>query len=112
MLVGYLQMSEFFIKLDTISVKGKTEGVDIYTILEPKNIRLAREMRDNIHSKMLWHYSRQEWETAARECDALKGAFDGQLDYYYAMMCDRITEYMNDESLPKDWNGTYVAKSK
>jgi hypothetical protein len=42
----------------------------------------------------------------------LKGSFDGELDYYYNMMRKRITEYMNDESFPKNWKGTFVATSK
>jgi len=102
----------FEIKLDTISVKGKTEGVDIYTVLEPKNLVLAKEMRDNIHDKMLWHYNRQEWTTAALECEALKGSFDGELDYYYDMMIQRIADYELSKKLPRDWNGTFVATSK
>ena len=102
----------FVIKLDTIQVKGKTVGLDIYTVLEPKNLVLAKEMRDNIHSKMLWHYSRQEWKTAALECNALKGCFDGALDYYYDMMIQRIADYELSKKLPKGWDGVYRPTSK
>ena len=97
----------FVIKLDNIAVKGKTVGLDIYTVLEPKNLVLAKEMRDNIHSKMLFHYNRQEWKFAALECNALKGSFDGELDYYYDMMIQRIAEYKLSKKLPKDWDGVY-----
>jgi adenylate cyclase len=102
----------FVIKLDLIAVKGKTVGLDIYTVVEPKNLVLAKEMRDNIHNKMLFHYNRQEWKFAALECNALKGSFDGELDYYYEMMIQRISEYELSKKLPRNWDGVYRPTSK
>ena len=100
----------FEIKLDTISVKGKTEGVDIYTVLTSPThpYTLFRET----HNKMFAHYQAQQWKDAAGLCDSLKGCFDGALDYYYDMMIQRIADYELSKKLPKDWSGTFVATSK
>lgn len=107
---GFLHMNEFFIKLDTISVKGKTEGVDIYTVITsptyPSNI--FRET----HNKMFAHYQAQQWKDAATLCDSLKGSFDGELDYYYDMMIQRIADYELSKKLPKGWDGVYRPTSK
>jgi adenylate cyclase len=103
----------FVIKLDNIAVKGKTVGLDIYTVLQPDRYnRLEFANSRTLHNKMLKHYKKQEWAYASTHCMDLKGSFDGELDYYYNMMRKRIDEYMNDESFPKNWKGTFVATSK
>ena len=103
----------FVIKLDNIAVKGKTIGLDIYTVLQPdKYNRLEYANARTLHNKMLKHYKKQEWAYATTYCMELSGSFDGTLDYYYDMMRKRIHEYMNDASFPKSWHGTFKATSK
>ena len=103
----------FVIKLDNIAVKGKTVGLDIYTVLQPDRYnRLEYANTRTLHNKMFKHYKKQEWAYAITHCMELKGSFDGELDYYYDMMTKRITGYMSDESFPKKWKGTFVATSK
>ena len=103
----------FVIKLDNIAVKGKTVGLDIYTVLQPDRYnRLEYANTRTLHNKMFKHYKKQEWAYAITHCMELKGSFDGGLDYYYNMMTKRITGYMSDESFPKKWKGTFVATSK
>lgn len=103
----------FVIKLDNIAVKGKTVGLDIYTVLQPDRYnRLEYANTRILHNKMFKHYKKQEWAYAITHCMELEGAFDGTLDYYYTMMRKRIAEYMKDESFPKSWAGTFVATSK
>ena len=103
----------FVIKLDNIAVKGKTVGLDIYTVLQPDRYnRLEYANTRTLHNKMFKHYKKQEWAFALTHIMELKGSFDGELDYYYDMMTKRITGYMSDESFPKKWKGTFVATSK
>ena len=103
----------FVIKLDNIAVKGKTVGLDIYTVLQPdKYNKLEFAIARNVHKKMFKHYCKQEWAYASTMCMDLKGSFNGELDYYYDMICKRIHGYMTDESFPKNWKGTFVATSK
>ena len=103
----------FVIKLDNIAVKGKTVGLDIYTVLQPDRYnRLEFANARTVHNKMFKHYCKQEWAYASTMCMDLKGSFNGELDYYYDMICKRIHGYMTDESFPKNWKGTFVATSK
>jgi adenylate cyclase len=102
----------FLIKLDNIAVKGKKVGVDIYTVVDelntaPKDYWTAREE----HNRMLEYYCQQKWASATAKIAALRGCFDGQLDHYYDMMLNRITE-LEQANLPPDWDCVYRASSK
>ena len=103
----------FVIKLDNIAVKGKTVGLDIYTVLQPDRYnRLEFANARTVHNKMFKHYCKQEWAYADTMCMDLIGSFNGELDYYYNMMRKRIHGYMTDETFPKNWKGTFVSTSK
>jgi adenylate cyclase len=103
----------FVIKLDNIAVKGKTVGLDIYTVLQPdRYTKLEFANARTVHNKMFKHYCKQEWAYASTMCMDLTGSFNGELDYYYEMMRKRIAGYMSDKSFPKEWQGTFVATSK
>jgi adenylate cyclase len=98
-----------YLKLDDLAVKGKTVGLDIYTVLDlDKN-----KHRDEIerHNQMHLLYRQQEFKKAISKCVNLKDAFDGQMDAYYDMWIERC-EYMSTQLLPTDWNGVFVAQSK
>jgi adenylate cyclase len=106
---------EFFtIELDCIAVKGKTEGVTIYTVLNMPSSGnsvtewlLAREG----HEEMLASYRRQDWDLAVQQVNDLIGEFDGQLDNYYSLWLERIEE-MRQAGLPDNWDGVFRAQSK
>lgn len=99
----------FTLELDKIAVKGKKEGVNIFTVLpledpEHQASRVA-------HNIMLDMYRTKKWDKATRMCEQLKGHFGGRMHDYYTMMIERIEEYRH-KHLPKDWDGTFVATSK
>ncbi len=100
----------FTLELDCIAVKGKTEGVRIYTVFtKPDNQSwfAAREQ----HNKMLTQYRQQQWDQAIDLVNNLKGNFDNQMDDYYEIWLQRIN-YMRDAELPVDWDGVFRAKDK
>ena len=103
----------FVVELDTIAVKGKKQGVNIYTVLgankdlEAKNYLPFREM----HSMMLDFYRSQKFTQAVDMCEKLIPAFGGEMKNYYSMMIERSQEYI-DNPPPKDWDGVYRATSK
>ena len=102
----------FVLELDTIAVKGKTEGVQIFTVLDTRDHdtgtwNTARE----VHDLMLSCYRKQQWTSARKFTQDLIGEFDGAMDSYYNMWLERIEE-MSHKTLPEDWSGTYVATSK
>ena len=106
---------EFVIlELDCIAVKGKKEGVNIYTVLGThswwnENSNYVIETQQ--HDKMLELYRLQKFDMAIKYCNDLKGAFRGEMDHYYELWIERCEE-MKTKDLPKDWDGVYRATSK
>jgi len=83
-------------ELDCIAVKGKQEGVKIYT--------LGCETKD--HREFLKFYYSGEWKKALILLENLKNS-SPELKKYYFMMIERL-----EEGAPEDWSGTYKATSK
>jgi adenylate cyclase len=83
-------------ELDCIAVKGKTQGVKIYTLAETK---LG-------HQEFLRHYYSGNWKKALQMLDYCK-AQSPELSGYYNSMSLRLSE-----GAPKDWSGVYRATSK
>jgi len=99
----------FYLKLDDLAVKGKTVGLDIYTVLDLN----AAEHNDvkQTHDDMHNDYRNRKFDDAIAKCKILKGKFDGQMDKYYKMWIERC-EFMQTQTLPKDWNGVFIATTK
>jgi len=103
----------FTIPLDCIAVKGKTVGVNIFTVFYNPDATVAADWisaREH-HELMLEYYRKQEWDKAIALCQELTGEFDGKMDDYYTLWQERIAE-MRTRDLPADWDGTYRATSK
>jgi adenylate cyclase len=101
----------YVLELDCIAVKGKTQGVTIYTVLG-RNDQVAADLADRqMHDAMLALYRKQKFDQAVKVCQDLKGRFDGAMDQYYDAWQQRCEEMKNVE-LPPDWDGVYRATSK
>ena len=83
-------------ELDCIAVKGKTEGVRIFT-LAPDNEQ---------HQQFLDLYYRGEWKKALTLIPLCKNATP-ELEHYYDNMAERLAE-----GKPSNWDGTFRATSK
>lgn len=106
--------NEFFVlELDSIAVKGKTVGVDIYTAFHNPDAGGAVDwlMAKDTHDQMLVHYRNQQWDQARELTSELRGEFDGNMDQYYDMWLNRIEE-MRMSNLPAEWDCIYRADSK
>lgn len=103
----------FTIPLDCIAVKGKSIGVNIFTVFYNPDVTVAADwiMARDMHDGMLTYYRQQKWDLAIELCQELTGEFDGKMDDYYALWQERIAE-MRTRDLPADWDGTYRATSK
>jgi adenylate cyclase len=102
------------LEIDKIAVKGKTEGVTIYSVLGDfdwwnSNSHIAMESQQ--HDKMINMYRRKQFDHASLLCEQLRGCFLGQMTDYYDIWIDRCEE-MKTKDLPEDWDGTYIATSK
>ena len=103
----------FTLELDCIAVKGKKEGVNIFTVFyNPKDSDLPQWQKSReLHNEMLAQYRKQNWSRAVELVNKLENEFDGKMKHYYELWLERIEE-MKNANLPKDWSGTYVATSK
>ena len=85
------------VEMDCIAVKGKTQGVKIYTIGKTIGYK---------HDMYLDAYYRGDWTRAKKICKEL---IDEETDvkHYYELMLERM-----EEGLPPNWDGVYHATSK
>lgn len=86
------------IELDCIAVKGKTEGVKIYTVLENKPTWKHYEFLDK--------YYAGNWKSAEGHCKKLIEE-NNEMKQYYENMLARLKE-----GIPANWDGTFRATSK
>jgi len=84
-------------ELDCIAVKGKKEGVKIYT--------LSKETKQ--HKEFLQNYYSGHWAAACDLIEPCQKANPEMTDYYEAML-----ERVGSGIAPKDWDGTFRATSK
>lgn len=108
-----LEDEYFTLELDCIAVKGKKEGVTIYTVFYNPDAGAMPEwlMAKDMHNDMLELYRMQKWDSAKELVNELKGEFDGNMDHYYELWLERIEE-MRNANLPSDWDGVFRATSK
>jgi adenylate cyclase len=83
-------------ELDCIAVKGKQQGLKIYTV----------GCETEQHRQFLEFYYSGEWKKALILLEDLKNN-NSELKKYYDMMTERLSE-----GAPEDWSGTYKATSK
>ena len=107
----YVKDEYFVLALDCIAVKGKKEGVNIFTVLDDIHLDGTWHTSRIHHNRMLELYRSQEFERAIGMCETLLGAFNGEMDHYYEAWIDRCRE-METMKLPKDWDGVFRATSK
>ena len=84
------------VELDCIAVKGKTEGVKIYTLAN----------QNELHQDFLNLYYDGQWMKALTLVPKLKNVTP-ELEQYYSNMSERLKE-----GKPSNWDGTYRATSK
>jgi len=96
------------LQLDCLAVKGKKEGVNIYTIVDKTGLNHAQS---KTHADFIDHYFNQRWQKCEEYYPYLEGAFGGEMKEYYDMMMERVADYKKNPP-PADWDGVYRATSK
>jgi adenylate cyclase len=99
----------FYLKVDDLAVKGKTVGIEIYTVLDVKLNKYAGARQ--LHEDMHMNYRKQNFDKAIKLCNQLHDAFEGKMSGYYDMWIERC-EFQKTQTLPKDWDGVFIATSK
>ena len=91
----------FFLELDIVQVKGKTEGKKIFYPIKKEKVDYDMQIKLDTFSKALKLYYDGDWETACikfKECNLpLADVF-----------IDRTLNY----KCPKNWNGIWTMTSK
>ena len=96
-----------YIELDLIAVKGKTEGIRIFTVLMED---IEDEQWKLWHDEMLIEYRNGNFDLAITEIKKLQKDGPPTLHEYYNVMLDRCEDMI--ANTPIDWDGVYVATSK
>ena len=94
----YVKDNYSVVEMDTIAVKGKTEGVKVFTIGETIKHK---------HAEYLKEYYRGNWKRATQWAQELVEDPKVTIKDYYHQMIARM-----DEGLPANWDGVYRATSK
>ena len=102
----------FTVELDYIAVKGKKDGVKIYTVIEEREeLRSKLFTERELHNKMLSYYRSRSWDQAIAMCKTLTSSFGGQMKDYYQMWIERCQELKQNDPGP-GWDSVYRATSK
>ena len=104
----YVKDEYLCLELDCLAVKGKTKGVNIYTIVNKNGLNIAASRS---HAAFLQLYREMDWDRALEYIPYIDHAFEGDMTEYYQMMRERIEEYKLNP-LPKFWDGVYRTNSK
>ena len=99
----------FYLKIDDLAVKGKSVGIGIWTVLD--DIKPAWRTAQRKHEEMYASYLNQQFDDAIASCKLLHNHFDGRMSGYYDMWIERC-EFQKTQTLPKDWDGIFIATSK
>ena len=101
--IRYVEDKFKFIELDKIAVKGKKEGIQIYTVLdEPFNYIK--------HESFLKHYKNRDWMKAIILLDEIIKE-KSPIEFYYNVMRERVL-VLQDNDPGEEWDQVYRATSK
>lgn len=109
--VVYQKLHDSFIcrELDYITVKGKTEPVKIYEILQEKSKAEEKiyEIKDNFE-KGLELYRAQQWKEAFTQFQLNVKKYN---DFPSVVFSDRIKHFKKNPP-PENWDGVFIMKAK
>ncbi|OSQ34453.1 guanylate cyclase [Thalassospira sp. MCCC 1A01428] len=101
------------LQLDLIAVKGKSEAVEIFTVLGDRDLRDSNDFAElaQMHDAMIKAYRGQNWDQVETLLLSLRQNPVRDLSVLYDMYDERIAAFR--KSPPgQDWDGVFVATSK
>ncbi|WP_417844932.1 CHASE2 domain-containing protein [Thalassospira sp.] len=101
------------LQLDLIAVKGKSEAVEIFTVLGDRDLRDSNDFAElaQMHDAMIKAYRGQNWDQVETLLLSLRQNPVCDLSVLYDMYDERIAAFR--KSPPgQDWDGVFVATSK
>jgi adenylate cyclase len=108
----YVKDQYFTLPLDCLAVKGKKDGVDIFTVLNTEGADKPKWNQAKInHVTMMNAYKSQRFSVAKNMSKDLLGSFNGQMDHYYEMWMERSDDYIKAPP-GADWDGVFRTNTK
>jgi adenylate cyclase len=101
------------LQLDLIAVKGKSEAVEIFTVLGDRDLRDSNDFSElaQMHDAMIKAYRGQNWDQVETLLLSLRQNPVRDLSVLYDMYDERIAAFRKSPPGP-DWDGVFVATSK
>jgi adenylate cyclase len=101
------------LQLDLIAVKGKSEAVEIFTVLGDHDLRDSGDFTElaQKHDAMIKAYRGQNWDQAETLLATLRQNPVRDLTVLYDMYDERIAAFRQSPPGP-DWDGVFIATSK
>ncbi|MEQ5775273.1 adenylate/guanylate cyclase domain-containing protein [Thalassospira sp. NFXS8] len=101
------------LQLDLIAVKGKSEAVEIFTVLGDRDLRDSNDFAElaQMHDAMIKAYRGQNWDQVETLLLSLRQNPVRDLSILYDMYDERIAAFRKSPPGP-DWDGVFVATSK
>lgn len=101
------------LQLDLIAVKGKSEAVEIFTVLGDRDLRDSNDFAElaQMHDAMIKAYRGQHWDQVETLLLSLRQNPVRDLSVLYDMYDERIAAFRKSPPGP-DWDGVFVATSK
>lgn len=101
------------LQLDLIAVKGKSEAVEIFTVLGDRDLRDSSDFAKlaQNHDAMITAYRGQNWDLVEELLAGLRENTICDLSVLYDMYDERISAFRKMPPGP-DWDGVFVATSK
>ena len=97
-------------ELDLIAVKGKSEPVTIYTVFNKEDSETVDDEFLLEHQNFLINYRSKNWIKAKEHIDKYRFS-KPEFTLYYTLFLERIDE-LSKQTLPDDWSGVFIAKTK
>jgi len=104
----YVKDEYLCLELDCLAVKGKTEGVNIYTIVDKTGVNIAYS---RTHGDFIQLYRSQQWDRMKEYFKTLENAFGGEMKEYYHMMMERVEDYKKNPP-GANWDGVFRTNTK
>lgn len=104
--VAAMQEKYVVLELDTIRIGAGGPELPAYAVIE--NIAIPDlpmvESWTKLHENLITYYRKRDWNFCEQAIENLTGAFNGEVDSFYAEMQTRITNYKdNDPGEFWDW---------
>ena len=103
-MVPELRSRYVVLELDTIMQPGMEKPLTLYALIETMNLEILTKLPEIVqqHEDMIRAYKSNDWDTAEREANALRGSWRGEIDEFYDILIESVKEMRTSNTI---WTG-------